>query len=80
MTWSRPSRGCGVEARLGPTCRVAVSTTLAMTVMVAVDMLAETTVHIAGWTAVEVGPGCTWAAGVSFRKMNRSATPRWSRW
>lgn len=80
MTWCGWSRGCGAEAHLGPTCRVGVSTSVAMTAVVTVDMLPETTVHIAGWTAVEVVPGYTWAVGVSFRKDEPAPTPHWARW
>jgi len=79
MTWCVRSRGCGADG-IGPTCRVGVSTAVAMMVMVTVDMLSETTGHIAGGSAVAVGPGYTWAVDVSFRKMNRPPTPRWSRW
>lgn len=79
MTWCGRSRGCGAEARLGPTCRVAVSTSFAMTAMVIVDMLFETTVHIVNCTAVAVAPGYTWTVGVSFRRMNRPPTPTWAR-
>lgn len=56
------------------------STDDAMTVMVTLDMLSETAVHIAGRTAVAVGPGLTWAADVSFRGFDRPPTPTWSRW
>lgn len=80
MTWCGRSRGCGVEARLGPTCTVAVSTSVAMMVVVTVDMLSETTVHIVERTAVAVGPGHRREVGVSFRKLNRPPTPTWARW
>ena len=56
------------------------STVVAMTVVVTVDMLAETTVHIAGDAAVAVGAGHTWTVDVSFRKMNRPPTPTSTRW
>ena len=56
-----------------------VSTNVAMMALVTVDMLSETTLHIAGRTAVAVGPGHRWAVDVSSRKMNRPPTPRWSR-
>ncbi len=56
------------------------STSVAMMAMVTVDMLPETSVHITGDAAVAVGPGHTWAVGVSFRRMNRPPTPTWARW
>lgn len=55
------------------------STSFAMTAMVIVDMLFETTVHIVNCTAVAVAPGYTWTVGVSFRRMNRPPTPTWAR-
>ena len=75
MTWCGRSRACGAEARLGPTCRVGVSASACVTAVVTVDMLPETTVHIAGCAAVAVGAGYTWAVDVSFRKMNRPPAP-----
>lgn len=69
-----------LTARVGPTCRVRVSTAVIVMVLATLAMLSETTVHIAGDAAVAVGPGHTWAVDVSFRKMNRPPTPRWSRW
>ena len=80
MTWCVRSRGCGVEARLGPTCRIVVSTSLAMIAVVTMDMHSETTVHIAEDAAVAVGAGYSWAVDVSFRRFDRPPTPRRSGW
>ena len=74
MTWCERLRGCGADG-VGPTCTVAVSTDRSMMAMVTLDMLAATTVHIAGDAAVAVGPGHRRAVDVSFRRFDRPPTP-----